>query len=215
MSVKERLQGKDGWDPHLEQRDVIVDTVLGILHASNRPTSRNQNRTWEQGTSSTAGHSHALRYPRQVPDLLLLELDKAVKHGQPKLLQERVPVDMHLPLEEFVLEARPVRIPAPGSTVQATPARPGRFGSIVEKGLVFGDIFDAGLDRVDVFGTGEGVVAFWVETTDGREQLGPLFLAQLGTETVQRDWTRHTTTHGQSRLPLLHVSDSVRDPTHC
>ena len=63
--------------------------------------------------------SDTLRDPSKTPDLLLLQLDVAVKHGVRELLEERELVQVNLLREEPVLEVggRPMVVVTVGVTI--------------------------------------------------------------------------------------------------
>ena len=125
----------------------------------------------------------------EIQAYLLLELDEAVKDGHTKLLQIRIPVDLNLPLEELVFQASSIGIiPAVDRSSGAASSR-SRFRGVVKERLVFWNVLDTSLDRVHVLRPCECIVSFWIQSPDGWEKLCPLFLGQLGSETIQGDYT--------------------------
>lgn len=127
-------------------------------------------------------------HPNQVPYLLLLEPDKAIKHGILELLQERAKVDAHLVFVEFIFQTRSLGVPARSAQliVVRVVRRQALLGRVKER-LVLGDVFDGGLDGIHILGPRQGVVTLREQPSDRREQPRPLFLGQLCSKRVQRD----------------------------
>ena len=116
--------------------------------------------------------------PRQVPDLLLLELEVSVEHAILELLQERQLVVVHLRDEELVLQ---LRRDAEVPILMRAGAR-----RAVEERAVLRDAFADRAHLVDVVCFCELVVSLGEEAADGREQARALFLGELGVEGVDR-----------------------------
>ena len=120
--------------------------------------------------------------PRQVPDLLLLELEVSVEHAVLELLQERQLVVVHLRDEELVLQLRrDAEVPI---LVRAGARR------AVEKRTVLRDAFADRAHLVDVICFCELVVSLGEEAADGRKEARALFLGELCVERVDRDVDR-------------------------
>lgn len=107
---------------------------------------------------------NALRDPRQIPDLLLLQLHVAEEHSVLELLQERLLVQEHLHAEESVLQLRRsskvVHIPIPIRLAGL---------HVAEERAVLRHALAGCSDLVDVVGLGELVVSLGPQATDGRE----------------------------------------------
>lgn len=162
----------------LVDKDIIVDPLLVILHNTlcNLPVQKSASKTTPQ--------THRGTHPNQVPYLLLLEPDKAIKHGILKLLQKRAQVDPHLVFVEFILQARPIGVPGPAGgqiVIVRVSGRESLFGGI-EECFIFRNVFHGGFDGIDVLCTGEGVVPLREEPSNSGEQPRALFLCQFRAE---------------------------------
>ena len=129
--------------------------------------------------------SDAFGDPRQTPDLLLLQLDVAVKYGVRELLEERKLVQVNLLCEEPVLEVggRPVVV----ITIRIAVGLGRRLGGGLEEGMVLLNVIDRSSNLFHVVGSGKVVVPFGEQPSDGREQFGTTLLREVCSERVDGD----------------------------
>jgi len=162
-----------------------------IYTTPTQPPTRKKKRKWN---SSEYGYKiinpiprvlgDTLRNPRQTPNLMLLQLDIAIKHPILELLQERHLIQMHLHREETVFQrrshSRDVALISRRRTIRPRRRR------IKERAILW-DVFTYHSHLVDIVCFGEGVVTFGIETADGREEFRALFFGEFGVEGVDGD----------------------------